>query len=223
VLIADDQELIRHALQIILDHQPDFAIVGQASDGAEAIRLARLMQPDIVLMDLKMPHVSGIEATRAISAEQPATQIVVLTTYDTDDLVFAAIRAGAQAYVLKDTGSEALLDILRDVHAGVSRLEPGVARKVLNEFRRISAVAQPGHDAAPPVLPATGAFEVLTERETDVLTLIAQGKSNKAIGAELCLSEGTVKNYVSRIMAKLHANDRTQMVLIALRNGMVRL
>ena len=221
VLIVDDQELIRRGLTIILDHQPDMIVVGQAGDGEQAIELARRLQPEIVLMDLKMPKLGGVQATRLITGELSA-QVIVLTTYDTDDLVFDAVRAGAQAYVLKDTSSADLLAVIRAVHQGESRLDPQIARKVMNEFRRMSGApgAAPESAAANQVGPP---LELLTEREAEILLLIAQGKPNALIAAELFLSEGTVKNYVSKIMAKLHANDRTQLVLTALRAGLVKL
>ena len=220
VLIVDDQELIRHGLTIILGNQPDMTVVGQASDGEQAIELARRLRPEIVLMDLKMPKLSGVQATRLITGELTA-QVIVLTTYDTDDLVFDAVRAGAQAYVLKDTSSADLLAVIRAVHQGESRLDPQIARKVMNEFRRMS-----GAPAAPESVATNQAgypLELLTEREAEILLLIAHGKPNTLIAAELFLSEGTVKNYVSKIMAKLHANDRTQLVLTALRAGLVKL
>ena len=221
VLIADDQELTRHGLTIIFDHQPDMVVVGQACDGEQAIELARRRRPEIVLMDLKMPKLSAVQATRLITGELTA-QVIVLTTYDTDDLVFDAVRAGVQAYVFKDTSSADLLAVIRAVHQGESRLDPQIARKVMNEFRRMSG--------APTAVPESGAanqadypLELLTERESEILLLIAHGKPNALIAAELFLSEGTVKNYVSKIMAKLHANDRTQLVLTALRASLVKL
>ncbi|GAB4109927.1 MAG: response regulator transcription factor [Roseiflexaceae bacterium] len=224
ILIVDDQELIRRGLKIILDQQPDMVVVGQASDGEHALQLVRSEQPQLVLMDLKMPRMGGAQATRTITTEFPEIQVVVLTTYDTDDLVFDAVRAGAQAYVLKDTSSEDLLDVIRGVHQGESRLDPAIARKVMNEFRRISGPLTQAPTIAPAETPAEmPSFEHLTEREAEILALIAQGKSNREIGAELFLSEGTVKNYVSRTMAKLHANDRTQLILTALRAGIVQL
>jgi DNA-binding NarL/FixJ family response regulator len=224
VLIVDDQELIRRGLTIILEHQPDIAVAGQASDGEQAVQLARAERPDVILMDLKMPRMGGVQATRMITRELPEVQVVVLTTYDTDDLVFDAVRAGAQAYVLKDTSSAELVNTIRSVYQGESRLDPAIARKVMNEFRRISGPLRSAGTGAEPTASADDyPLEMLTEREAEILALIAQGKSNREIGAELFLSEGTVKNYVSRTMAKLHANDRTQMILTALRAGIVQL
>jgi DNA-binding NarL/FixJ family response regulator len=239
VLIADDQEIIRRGLAMILDRQEDITTVGQARDGEEAIRLARESKPDVVLMDIKMPGVNGIQATRVITGELPQTQVIILTTYDTDDWVFEGIRAGAQAYLLKDAGTDELANAIRGIYRGESQLDPGIARKVMEEFRRMStplASDAPGAgelsgsmrprstDVAPDETSSIEpVIESLTERETEVLALIAQGKSNRDIAAQLFLSEGTVKNYVSAIMAKLHANDRTQVVIKAVQQGIVKL
>jgi DNA-binding NarL/FixJ family response regulator len=226
LLIVDDQDLIRQGLAIILDNQPDMRVVGQATDGEQALAAARTLKPDVVLMDIKMPRMNGIQATRAITSELPHTQVIILTTYDTDDWVFDGVRAGAQAYLLKDASTEELSNAIRGVHRGESQLDPAIARKVMDEFRRISG--GPGAESPPDAFhplshPDQPPIEQLTEREMDVLGLIAQGLGNKDIAARLFLSEGTVKNYVSTIMAKFHANDRTQVVVRALKEGIVKL
>jgi DNA-binding NarL/FixJ family response regulator len=219
VLLADDQDIIRTGLTIILNHQPDLEVVGQAADGPQAVELARQLQPDVILMDIKMPQLNGIQATRRIVAAQPHTQIIMLTTYDNDDWVFDAIRAGAIGYLLKDAAGEALADAVRGAVRGESQIDPTVARKVLREFQHINA----DRSAAPKPPENEVPLERLTEREEEVIKLLTAGLSNKEIASKLSLSEGTVKNHISAILAKLHANDRTQAVLTALKRGLVDL
>jgi DNA-binding NarL/FixJ family response regulator len=211
VLVVDDQTLIRRGLAVILATEPDIDVVGQAADGEEAVQAARRERPDVVLMDLQMPRLGGVAATRVITAELPKTQVVVLTTFDTDELVFEAIRAGAQAYLLKDAPEPEVLDTIRAVHRGESRLSPNIARKVMEQFRLLPAGAPPARDDD-----AAG-LDALTAREERILALIAEGKSNKEIARTVFLAEGTVKNYVSRIMEKLHARTRTELAVKALR------
>jgi len=194
--------------------------VGQAGDGYEAVTLAQELQPDVVLMDLKMPRLGGIPATRRICQAQPETHVIILTTYDADDLVFEGIKAGAKGYLLKDVGSEALVEAIRGVVRGESLIDPGVARKVLAEFQQLAAELPPRQPNKPS---ETLTIEPLTPREEEVLHLLAEGLSNQQIGARLHLTAGTVKNYVSAIITKLQANDRTHAVIIALRHGLVEL
>jgi DNA-binding NarL/FixJ family response regulator len=220
VLLVDDQQIVRQGLATILKYAPGIEVVGQASDGQEAVAMACNLRPDVVLMDLKMPRLGGIPATRQICAELADTNVIILTTYDTDDLVFEGIKAGAKGYLLKDATAETLVDAIQGVMRGESQLDPGVARKVLGEFRRLAV--------QPPARPAKAAaddlaIEPLTPREEEVLHLLVEGLSNKEIGARLHLSEGTVKNHVSAIIAKLQANDRTHAVVTALRRGLVEL
>lgn len=192
VLVVDDQPLIRRGLALTLAAEPGIDIVGQAADGDEAIALARQHRPDIVLMDLKMPRMSGVAATRTITDELPGTQVVVvLTTYDTDELVFDAIRAGAQAYLLKDATEEELIETMRAVHRGESRLQPQLARKVLEELRRTQIQAATASSAAPRAREPQDA--TFTPQESRVLELIAQGLSNREIAQAVSLAEGTVK------------------------------
>ncbi|HET7375629.1 MAG TPA: response regulator transcription factor [Anaerolineae bacterium] len=221
VLLADDQDIIRTGLTIILNHQPDLEVVGQAADGLQAIDLARQLQPDVILMDIKMPNLNGIQATRQIVTAQPHIQIIILTTYDTDDWVFDGIRAGAIGYLLKDTPSQDLAAAVRGAMRGESQIDPSVARKVLREFQHITH--DRSHVAAPRQKIDEPELEQLTDREEDVLKLLAAGLPNKDIALKLSLSEGTVKNHISAILAKLHANDRTQAVLTALKRGLVDL
>ncbi|MCL5997213.1 MAG: response regulator transcription factor [Chloroflexi bacterium] len=217
VLIADDQDVIREGLRIVLNHYPDIEVADVAGDGAEAVRKAQDLWPDIVLMDLKMPVMNGIEATRRITEKLPGTQVVILTTYDTDDWVFEGVRAGAQGYLLKESGSEAVVASIRAVHRGESQLDPAIARKVLDAFRRsLPPKAEPQSRDEPPIEP-------LTERERGILELIAQGLSNREIAIKLSLTEGTVRNYSSKILSKLHAFDRTQAVIKAAKQGIVKL
>ena len=211
VLVVDDQSLIRRGLAVILAMEPDIDVVGQAADGEEAVQVALRERPDVVLMDLQMPRLGGVAATRAIAADLPGTQVVVLTTFDTDELVFEAIRAGAQAYLLKDAPESEVLETIRAVHRGESHLSPNIARKVMEQFRLLPA------GAPPPKEDDAASLDALTAREERILGLIAEGKSNKEIAKTVFLAEGTVKNYVSRIMEKLHARTRTELAVKALR------
>jgi DNA-binding NarL/FixJ family response regulator len=235
VLIVDDQPLIRRGMSLMLNAEPDIEVVGQASDGAEAVALSESLHPDVVLMDLHMPVMDGVRATREITKAQNGVRIMVLTTFDADDLVFEAIRAGAQAYLLKDTGESEVLDTIRAVHRGESRPAPDIARKVIEQFRLL-AERNDDREAHPGETEVRGAPEVaalpsepremseaaasgpLTAKEERILELIAEGRSNKDIARLVFLAEGTVKNYVSRIMEKLHARTRTELAVRTLRN-----
>jgi DNA-binding NarL/FixJ family response regulator len=222
VLLVDDQEIIRQGIGTILRYAEGIDVVGQAADGEEALRQARALRPDVVLMDIKMPRMGGIPATRQISDELPVTRVMILTTYDTDDLVFEGIKAGAQGYLLKDASGDKLVEAIHGVMRGEAQIDPKVAHKVLHEFQRLMG-------EAPQAKPAEGAakseliLEPLTPREEDVLRLLVEGLSNREIGGRLFLTEGTIKNHVSAIIAKLQANDRTHAVVTALRHGLVDL
>ena len=215
VVIAEDQASVRRGTAMLLATAPDMECVGQATNGVEAVQLAQLLKPDVVLMDLHMPLKGGVAATREITSTHPQTQVLVLTTLDDDETVFEAVRAGAQAYLLKDVSEEELLETSRALRRGESRLTPQIARKVMDQFRRLSQDDGPlagrraagGHTAA----------EQLTDKEEKVLSLITEGMSNRQIANSMSLAEGTIKNYVSRIMEKLHANTRTELAVLSSR------
>lgn len=210
ILIAEDQQLVRRAFAGMLSLEEGIHVVAQAADGAEAIQMARQWRPDIVLMDLQMPRVGGIGAMKRILEELPKTRIIVLTTFDTDELVFDAISAGAHAYLLKDSSEAEILETIRAVFQGQSILSPRVAGKVMGELRR----QRPPEDE--PTSENEQIDEDLSEREEKVLALVAKGKSNREISETVFLAEGTVKNYVSRIMEKLHVESRTELAIKAL-------
>jgi len=210
VLIAEDQQLVRRAFTMMLSLEADIRVVAQAADGTEAIELARQWRPDIILMDLQMPRLGGIGAMKRILEDVPEARIIMLTTFDADELVFEAISAGASAYLLKDSSEADILDTIRAVYVGQSRLSSTIARKVLDEFRRQRPAGPSTEEDAIP-------DEQLTEREEKVLALVAKGKSNRDIADSVFLAEGTVKNYVSRIMEKLHVESRTELAIKALK------
>jgi len=213
ILIAEDQALVRRGAAHLLSLETDMQVVGQACNGLEAVELARTLRPDVVLMDLHMPIKGGVAATREIMQSLPATQILVLTTLDDDETVFEAVRAGAQAYLLKDADEDELLETVRALRRGESRLTPQIARKVMDQFRRLAATA-PSRAAEPSAhLKATS--EMLSDKEERILQLICEGMSNRQIAQALFLAEGTIKNYVSRIMAKLHASTRTELAALS--------
>lgn len=219
VLLVDDQALIRDGLAIILNAQPDIRVVGQAADGQEGIELARRLQPDVVLMDIKMPRKNGIQATREIKEILPHTPIIILTTYAEDELVFDGVRAGASGYLLKDITRDALAEAVRGAVRGEAQIDPAVASQVLAEFQRMANVLRrPPAPAAAADLPP---MEDLTPREETILRLLTEGLTNAGIADRLGLSEGTVKNHVSEILSKLHANDRTHAVVLAIKRGLL--
>lgn len=212
VLVADDQALVRRGMALMLSVEPDMEVVGEACDGVQAVQLAQQLHPDVVLMDLHMPRKGGVAATREITRSLPGTHVLVLTTLDAEETVFEAIRAGARAYLLKDATEEEVLETVRAVHRGESRLTPQIARKVMDQFRRLAPMPED-----PPVARQAVMTEPLNDKEEKILQLIAEGKSNKQIAGAVFLAEGTVKNYVSRIMEKLHANTRTELAVMSLR------
>jgi DNA-binding NarL/FixJ family response regulator len=217
VLIAEDQALVRRGTSVLISMEPGMKVVGQACDGVEAVAMAGELRPDIVLMDLHMPRLGGVAATREITRSLPGTQVLVLTTLDDDETVFEAVRAGAHGYLLKDVTEDELLETIRALRRGESRLTPQIARKVMDQFRRLAGGAEPAPDPAGAPARADPPAEQLSEKEEKILRLITEGMSNRQIAATLFLAEGTVKNYVSRIMEKLHANTRTALAVMSAR------
>ena len=213
VLLADDQELVRAGLRVLVESAPDFEVVGEAADGAAAITLAAETAPDVILMDIRMPGVDGIEATREIVATRAGDRprIIVLTTFGTDEYVYEALRAGASGFLLKDAGPARLFDAIRVVEKGDALLDPSVTRRLIAEF-----TARPEVRRAHPA-----ELDGLTEREREVLTLVAEGPSNDEIAERLVVSLSTAKKHVSNVMMKLPARDRAQLVVIAYESGLV--
>ena len=209
ILIADDHPVVREGISAMLARQDDMEVVGDAVDGADAVKKARETRPDVVLMDLKMPVMDGVEAMKRIAEQQPSVRFIVLTTYDNDEHIFRGIEAGARAYLLKDAPREELFKAIRAVHKGDSLIQPSVASKVLDRFAVLSRQSQ--------------GPELLSGRELGVLKLVATGASNKSIASELYISESTVKTHIQSIFQKLGVNDRTEAVTHALQKGIISL
>jgi DNA-binding NarL/FixJ family response regulator len=211
VLLADDQSLVRTGFTMILDAQPGIEVVGEAGDGAAAVTMARALHPDVVLMDVRMPGTDGIAATAQITAERPATRVLILTTFDLDDYVHAGLRAGASGFLLKDVPAPDLVAAIRTVAAGESVLAPGATRRLIERFVPLL----PG-----PAAETTDSLAALTAREREVFGLLALGRSNREIADALFLSEGTVKIHVSRLLGKLGLRDRVHAVILAYESGL---
>ena len=216
VLLADDQPLLRRGFRMILEAEPDLIVVAEASDGEEAVDLARGHAPDVVLMDIRMPGTDGIEATRCITAADPRVRVLVLTTFDLDEYAFGALRAGASGFLLKDVRPAELVAAIRTVAAGDAVVSPRVTRRLLEEYAQVLPLPEAQREQAYPQLSA------LTEREREVLVAVAQGLSNTEIAATLYVSEATVKSHVGRILAKLGLRDRVQAVVFAFQSGLVK-
>jgi DNA-binding NarL/FixJ family response regulator len=212
VLIADDHRLFRQGLRQICETVGGFEVVGEAENGQVAVDLAHQLEPDVILMDINMPVLDGVQATSFIAENTPAVRVIILTMYRQDRYVFEAIKAGARGYLLKDIDEEELVKAVRVVHQGEALIDPGLAAKLLNEFRRMGAGT-----------PETDPTERLTQAEMDVLRLVAQGEDNKTIAEQLSLTERTVANRLSDVYQKLHVNNRTQAALFALRRGWAQL
>ena len=212
VVLADDQSVVREGLELVLRMLPDVDVVGTAANGAEALGVVRATRPDVVLMDLRMPEVDGVEATRRLRTEHPEVRVVVLTTYADDESVFAALKAGARGYLTKDAGSDEIARAIARVAAGDAMLDPAVQARLLDRFDAAAAFE-------PPAVPAAGTG-TLTPREVEVLALIAGGLSNVEIAERLVVGESTVKTHVNRIFAKTGVRDRAQLVAYAYRSGL---
>ena len=212
ILLVDDQPLFREGLRTLLSVHSDFEVVGEAGNRAEALKLARSLLPSVVLMDLQMPVLDGVAATRRLKAEQPQCRVIVLTTFDDDEMVFDGLRAGALGYLLKDAPSEKLSEAIRLAARGESFLQPSVAAKVVAEFARLTSK---------PAMHSKVLVEPLSDRELEILRLIADGASNREIAGTLFLAEGTVKNHVTNILGKLGVRDRTQAALKARDTGLI--
>ncbi|MET9854804.1 response regulator transcription factor [Streptomyces sp. NPDC006450] len=213
VMIADDQMMVRQGFTVLLDAQPDIEVVGQAVDGAEAVAKVAELTPDVVLMDIRMPGMGGIEATSLITAAPgSAVKVLVLTTFDLDEYVYEALRAGASGFLLKDASADQLAEAVRVIAAGEALLAPNITKRLITEFSRLGA----------PRAPSRARIDELTERETEVLSLVAQGMSNAEIAGHLILAEQTVKTHVGRILVKLGLRDRTQAAVFAYETGLIR-
>lgn len=210
VLIVDDHQVVRQGLRTFLELQEDVLVVGEAGDGQTAVEMVRQLNPHVVLMDLVMPRLDGISATRQVKSLGVDVKVIALTSFTEDDKVFPAIQAGASSYLLKDVSPDDLVDAIRAAHRGEARLHPDIARKLMEQV---------AHQTPSPRAPQ---MDDLTERERDVINLVAQGRSNQEIAQSLVISEKTVKTHVSNILGKLQLEDRTQLAIYAIRNGMVK-
>jgi DNA-binding NarL/FixJ family response regulator len=210
VLLADDQELVRAGFRMILETQADIQVVGEAGDGVEAVAATRRLQPDVVLMDIRMPNLDGLQATKQIMAPGSGSRVLILTTFDLDEYVYQALAAGASGFLLKNAPPEQLISAVRVIDAGDGLLAPQVTRRVIEQFTRL------------PLPSDTDALEGLTDREREVLKLIARGLSNAEIAAQLFVSDATVKSHVAHLLAKLQLRDRVQAVVLAYESGLIR-
>ena len=223
VLLADDQPLVRTGLRVLITDAADLEVAGEAGTGAEAVRLARELLPDVVVMDIRMPGMDGIEATRMITAEAAAAHVLMLTTFDQDDYVYASLRAGASGFLVKDMAIDDILAAVRVVAAGDALIAPSVTRRLIEEFvqRPEAAPASPAGAGSGALDRPNGVLDGVTEREREVLTLVGRGLSNGEIAAELFISPATAKAHVGRLLAKLGARDRVQLVITAYELGLV--
>lgn len=212
ILIVDDQRLMREGLRTLLELETGLQVAGEAEDGLDALEKFAALQPDVVLMDIRMPRLDGVETTRRLRLRWPEARVIILTTFDDDAFVFDGLRAGALGYLLKDVSGDELAEAIRKVAGGGALIEPSVARKVLAEFARLAEPVRPAAEQLP---------EPLSERELEILRLLARGANNRQIASQLFLAEGTVKNYISTILDKLSVEDRTQAALRARELGLL--
>jgi DNA-binding NarL/FixJ family response regulator len=223
VLLADDQELMRMAFRMVIESQSDLAVAGEAASGAQAVAAVRELRPEVVLMDVRMPEMDGVEATRRIVESGAKSRIIILTTFDLDEYVYAALRAGASGFLLKDTPPAELLSAIRAVAAGDAVVAPSITRRLLTAYAQRLPAHAPGGGPAEHIAPEQRALlEQLTAREQEVLLLVARSLSNAEIAAQLVLSEATVKSHVGRVLAKLNLRDRVQIVVFAYESGLVK-
>lgn len=215
ILLVDDQQLIRQGIQYLLETENDLRVIGHASNGKEAIRIAEELKPDVILMDIRMPEMDGVQATAEILKKNSGIGIIILTTFDDDEYIFEGLKAGARGYFLKDISSEEMAEAVRTVAAGGALIQPSITRKVLSEFSRLAANPVSGKSSQHKL------EEPLTDREMDVLLVLAEGLSNKEISERLFITEGTVKNHVSNLIAKLNVRDRTQAIIKAQEFGLL--
>ena len=223
VLLADDQTLVRQGIRTLLELEEGIEVVGTAANGREAVAAVERLRPDVVLMDVRMPELDGVAATRALTERFPEVAVIILTTFDDDEYVFDGLKAGARGYLLKDVSSDDIAEAVRTVAAGGALIQPSIARKVVAEFGRLASTSSTG-GAAPgaAAVPDQGGLpQPLTEREWEVLRAMAGGLSNREIADRLVITEGTVKNHVSNILGKLDARDRTQAVVAAYESGLI--
>ncbi len=219
IIIIDDHQLFREGVKRILDFEASFDVVAEGDDGSEAINLVEQYKPDVVIMDINMPNINGIEATKMLIDQYPDTKVIILSIHDDENYVQHALKTGAQGYLLKEMDADALIEAVHVVADGGSYLHPRVTHNLVKEYRRLAAEENSGHTVQAPEIRKP--LHLLTKRECEVLQLLADGQSNRAIGETLFISEKTVKNHVSNILQKMNVNDRTQAVVLAIKNGWV--
>jgi len=221
IVIIDDHQLFREGVKRILEFEKSFQVVAEGDDGSEALRLVKTYSPDVVIMDINMPQMNGIEATRELVEKFPDTKVIILSIHDDENYVTLALQTGAQGYLLKEMDADALIEAVRVVADGGSYLHPKVTHNLVNEYRRLTSGVARGGGSYLRTIEIRRPLHLLTRRECEVLQLLADGKSNRGIGEALFISEKTVKNHVSNILQKMNVNDRTQAVVVAIKNGWV--